>query len=233
MTGPLVPLPSERWHVGPWTEPAASPGEPGIVGRVITHDALLFDVITLARQRGWLDETPAETVALQDVEAIIESSLVGEGAVTDPAIAAVLQQVAAPALAWLDEHAPAGYRFELRNGLRLVPRDDLDAAVVAPEAVIDAARSRGLAIGISAENEHLQPSRGGVEHLARGQVARNAEGWIVRVLPFIIAGPFDTSAEAVDAVERARDQLAAALRGAGAEDLASTRDRWVPVHITS
>ncbi|MGH3567908.1 MAG: hypothetical protein ACRDRH_18140 [Pseudonocardia sp.] len=55
----------------------------------------------------------------------------------------------------------------------------------------------------------------------------------MRVVPFIIARPFDTSTEAVDAVERARDQLAAALHGAGAEDLASTRHRLAPVHLTS
>ncbi|MGH3566301.1 MAG: hypothetical protein ACRDRH_09760 [Pseudonocardia sp.] len=201
------------------------------MGRVITHDELLFDVVTIARQRGWGGETPAETSALQEVETVVESSRVGEGVVTNPDAAAVLRHVAHRALIWLDERAPTGYRFELRNALRLVPLDDLDAAAVAPEAVINAALGRG--IPLAAPEEAVPPHRGGVEQLVRGHVARSADGWVVRLMPFVIAGPFTSSTEAVDTVDSARDELAATLRAAGAEDLASTRDRWVPVHVES
>lgn len=229
---PLTPLPRDRWHVGRWTEPAAPPGEPGVIGRVITHHELLFDVVTFARQRGWLGTTHAEASILQEVELVVESSLVGAGVVTDPAVVEVLRDVALRALAWLNDNCPVGYRFELGNDLRLVPINDLDADIVALEAVINAAHDRGIAVAPAGSPE-IPPSRAGIDQLARGHVGKGSDGWVVRVMPFVVAGPFGTETEAVSAVERARDELAWALRTAGADDLARTRDRWAPVPVTA
>lgn len=226
----LVPLPSAQWHVGPWTEHCAPPGKPGVVGTTPTYHGLLFDIVTLARRRGWLDTTSGEARALQHVEMAIEDNLVGAGAVDDPEIAAVLRTVAFRALGWLDEHAPPGYRFKLRDGaLYLNPVLDFTAPVVAVEAVTAAARERGIELG----PDVAPPPRAGAAQLACAHVAARDGGWVVHSVPFVLAGPVATLAAAVAVVENARDELAAALRFAGAGDLAATRDRWVPVPVSS
>lgn len=163
----LRPGPFDRWHVGPWSMPAADPGAPGTTGAVLTHDELLLDVVSLARTHGWREPESADATALARVEAILEATPVGGGTVTDPQLAAVLQRAADDAFRWLAEQAPAGYRLDLDNGLRLAPITDLTAAVVPVEAVVSAARDRGIDI----------PA--GVAQLAVAHVEHTPEGWCV------------------------------------------------------
>lgn len=136
---------------------------------------------------------------------------------TDPYLTAVLHRAANSAFAWLTENAPTRYQFILRDGLYLDPMRDLEGAVIAPEAVIDAAHERRISIPSDAER------------LAVAHVAISQGKWIALDLPFVTAGPFATLAEAVAAVNRARGRILEALRSAGAEDLAATHTRWPPV----
>ena len=199
--------------------PAANSGERGTVGAVLTRHELLFDLITLARQRGWNGETPTESSTLEHVELVMESSQVGTGVIADVDTAAVLQRVADRAFRWLDTHSPAGYRFALRDGLYLDPIRDLNIDVLAPETVIEVARQRQV----------LVPQD--VEQLATAHVRPSIGGWVALHHPRIVAGPLDTSAEAVVIIERARDELAGTLRVGGSADLAATRARWAPVPV--
>lgn len=199
--------------------PAAHAGECGTVGVVLTHHELLFDIITLARQRGWNGDTPTESSTSEYVELVLESSQMGTGVIADVGIAAVLRSVADRAFRWLDKHSPAGYRFALRDGLYLDPIRDLNAEVLAPEAVIEVARQRQV----------LVPQD--VEQLATAHVRVSIGGWVALHHPRVVAGPLDTSAEAVAIVESARNELAGTLRVGGSADLAATRARWAPVPI--
>ncbi|MDQ3153846.1 MAG: hypothetical protein M3R63_19755 [Actinomycetota bacterium] len=219
MTAPLAPLPSERWHVGRWTMPAAVPGEPGTIGVVLTHDELLLDVIVLARHRGWRIDDAADVAALMDAEILVESTPVGTAVVKDDQVAAVLRRTADRAFQWLAARAPDGYVFALRDGLYLDPASDLDGAVVAPEAALAAAHERGI------------PLPRDVERMATAHVTPSADSWVALDLPFVAAGPFDAPEDAAAVIERARDDLATALRRGGAADLADTRPRWIPVPV--
>ena len=199
--------------------PAAVPGEPGTIGVVLTHDELLLDVIVLARHRGWRVDDAADVAALMDAEILVESTPVGTAVVKDDQVAAVLRRTADRAFQWLAARAPDGYVFALRDGLYLDPASDLDGAVVAPEAALAAAHERGI------------PLPRDVERMATAHVTPSADSWVALDLPFVAAGPFDAPEDAAAVIERARDDLATALRRGGAADLADTRPRWIPVPV--
>ncbi|MGW4719740.1 hypothetical protein [Nocardia sp. NPDC004260] len=222
--GPPVPL--SRWHVGRWTMPAAQRGRPGQVGRVLTRDEMLLDVIHIARKHRWggQAETPAETRALMRAEVVYmpESRPVGTCTVPEPELVEVLETVGQRALNWLNDSSPPGYRFTMDDGLRLDPVMDLDSEHVAPEAVIATARSRGIEI----------PSK--IEQIAVAHVVGPPHGknWLaVYDVAFVAAGPFETEAAGTAAVRAGRNLLSKHLRSRGADDLADTSPRWIEVPV--
>ncbi|MBF6301629.1 hypothetical protein IU459_29425 [Nocardia amamiensis] len=196
------------------------------MGRVLTRDEMLLDVIHIVRKRRWggQAETPAETRALMRAEVVYmpESLPVGTCTVPEPELVEVLETVAQRALDWLNDSSPAGYRFTMDDGLRLDPVMDLDSEHVAPEAVIAAARSRGL---------EIPPE---IERLAAAHVVGppHGENWrAVYNVASVAAGPFETEAAVTAAVRAGRNRLSEHLRSSGAPDLADTFTRWIEIPV--
>jgi hypothetical protein len=202
-----------RWHVGPWTTRGTRPGEPFEPGRKRTPDELNFDVVGLARILGrrlsgreelqvrlWQNELRPTHTRLCGVHTLAEPEL--------------LRETAQEALAWLAERAPAGYEFVLTDAVELQPILNVDAEVVAVDAVIHLAAERGTA---------LKAARLAASHVRSGWYAGDAAcNW---------SGPHETAGEAVAVVQAARDELVDELRAAGHDDLAATAPRWPEIPV--
>jgi len=204
-----------RWHVGPWTTRGSRPGEPLEPGRKRTPDELNFDVVGLARILGRrLSGREELQVRLwQNELRPTHTRQCGVHTLADTDNARLLQQAADEALAWLSERAPAGYEFVLTDAVELRPLLDLDAEVVAVDAVIQLA------------NTDLPAAR-----LAAAHVRRSTTGdWYAGDAVCNWSGPHDSADAAVAVVHAARLELVTQLRSAGRDDLADTADRWPPV----
>lgn len=208
-----------RWHVGPWTTRGTRPGETAVPGRRRTTDELNFDVVGLARILGRrLSGRDELQVRLwQNELRPTHTRRCGVHTLADPANADLLRDTAQQALAWLGERAPDGYEFVLTDAVELRPLLDLDADVVAVEAVVQLA------------DVPLPAAR-----LAAAHVRRSAAGdWYAGDAVCNWSGPHATSDEAVAAVQAARTELTGQLRTAGRDDLAATATRWPTVPIES
>ncbi|MEV4259901.1 hypothetical protein [Kribbella sp. NPDC049584] len=206
-----------RWHVGPWTTRGTRPGEPFEAGRKRTPDELNFDVVGLARILGRrLSGRDELQVRLwQNELRPTHTRLVGVHTLADPSNARLLEDTAQEALAWLGERAPDGYEFVLTDAMELRPVLDLDAEVVAVEAVVELA-------GVD-----LPASR-----LATAHVRRAASGsWYAGDAVCNWSGPHDSSDVAVAVVQAARNALIDQLQAAGRDDLAATSARWPDVPV--
>lgn len=102
------------WPTGRLTM-RSEPG--GVPGEALTADELAVDVLATATGLGF-ETTPGEYEATQRVTKAGEARLVGTVTV-DPARSATLAAAAERAVAWLNEHAPEGKRFVVRDGLWL------------------------------------------------------------------------------------------------------------------
>ena len=208
-----------RWHVGPWTTRGTRPGEPFEPGRKRTPDELNFDVVGLARILGRrLSGRDELQVRLwQNELRPTHTRLCGVHTLADPDNGQLLADTAREALTWLSERAPAGYEFVLTNAVELRPLLDLDAEVVAIDAVIQLA------------NANLPAAR-----LAAAHVRRSTAGdWYAGDAVCNWSGPHDTADAAVAAVQAAREELIGQLRTAGRDDLAATAQRWPTVPVES
>ncbi|MFG1820462.1 hypothetical protein ACGFIF_42365 [Kribbella sp. NPDC049174] len=204
-----------QWHVGPWTTRGSLPGAPLEPGRKRTPDELHFDVVGLARILGRrLSGREELQIRLwQNELRPTHTRLCGVHTLADPDNAQLLRETAEEALAWLTERAPAGYEFVLTDAVELRPLLDLDADVVAVDAVIQLA------------DTDLPAAR-----LAASHVRRSTAGdWYAGDAVCNWSGPHDTADAAVAAVQAARAELVNQLRAAGRDDLAATADRWPPV----
>jgi hypothetical protein len=210
-----------RWHVGPWTMRATLPGEPLQPGRRRTPDELNFDVLGLARILG-RRLTGADELQVrlwQNELRPTHTRRCGVHTLADPANAARLAAAAGEAFDWLAAQAPAGYEFELTDAVYLRPVADLDAPVVAVEAVLAAAAARGVA-----PHEAAQIAGCGVRRGAAG-------GWYAGDGVCRRSGPHPSADDAVAVVWAARAAVVAELRAAGADDLADTEARWAQVPV--
>ncbi|MFI5696920.1 hypothetical protein ACIA58_34010 [Kribbella sp. NPDC051586] len=206
-----------RWHVGPWTTRGSRPGEPFEAGVKRTPDELNFDVVGLARILGRrLSGREELQVRLwQNELRPTHTRMCGVHTLADPSNAQSLQDTAQEALAWLGERAPAGYEFVLTDAVELRPLLDLDAEVVAVEAVV------GLA------DVDLPAGR-----LAAAHARRTSSGdWYAGDAVCNWSGPHESADAAVDAVRAARAELVEQLRAAGRDDLARTSPRWPAVPV--
>ncbi|MFD3404097.1 hypothetical protein ACFWUU_25645 [Kribbella sp. NPDC058693] len=206
-----------RWHVGPWTTRGTRPGEPLEPGRKRTPDELNFDVVGLARILGRrLSGREELQVRLwQNELRPTHTRLVGVHTLAGLSNAQLLQDTAQQALAWLAERAPAGYQFVLTDAVELRPVVDLDAEVVAVEAVVALA-----AVDLPAAR------------LAAAHVRRAASGdWYAGDAVCNWSGPHESAEAAVTAVQAARDELVEQLRAAGRDDFAATAPRWPAVPV--
>jgi len=206
-----------RWHVGPWTTRGTRVGEPLEAGRKRTPDELNFDVVGLARILGrWLSGRAELQVRLwQNELRPTHTRLCGVHTLADPDNASLLRETAEEALAWLGERAPAGYEFVLTDAVELRPLLNLDAEVVAVDAVIQLAEST------------LPAAR-----LAASHVRRSATGdWYAGDAACNWSGPHHTADTATAAVQTARADLVEQLQAANREDLAATATRWPPIPV--
>ncbi|WP_432879687.1 hypothetical protein ACQPYH_33600 [Kribbella sp. CA-245084] len=206
-----------RWHVGPWTTRGTRPGEPFEPGVKRTPDELNFDVVGLARILGRrLSGRDELQVRLwQNELRPTHTRLVGVHALADPSNAQLLRDTAEEALAWLGERAPAGYQFVLTDAVELRPVLDVDAEVVAVDAVVELA-------GVD-----LPAAR-----LATAHVRRAASGdWYAGDAVCNWSGPHESSDAAVAVVRAARAELIDQLRAAGRDDIARTSSRWADVPV--
>lgn len=217
-----APEPMERWHVGPWTSRRTLPGEPLQPGVRLTPDEFDVDVIGLSRILG-RKMSVQEQLLLRRCQGELRPTdprLCGVYSVTGPESARLLRETARSAFRWIAERAPRAYEFVLTDALYLRPVPDLTAAVVAVEAVVEAARSRGAALPAAP--------------LAAAQVRRTtAGGWIAGDAVCVWSGPWPTAGEAVDMVLASRGELTDQLRRAGYDDLAATAPRWAAVNAPS
>ncbi|WP_405068445.1 hypothetical protein OG558_00480 [Kribbella sp. NBC_01510] len=206
-----------RWHVGAWTTRGTRVGEPLEAGRKRTPDELNFDVVGLARILGRrLSGREELQVRLwQNELRPTHTRLCGVHTLADPDNARLLRATVEEALAWLGERAPAGYEFVLTDAVELQPILDLDAEVVAVDAVIQLAGT------------NLPAAR-----LAASHVRRSAAGdWYAGDATCNWSGPHETADAAVAVVQTARDELADQLVAAGRPDLAATAPRWPAVPV--
>ncbi len=206
-----------RWHVGRWTTRGTLPGEPFEPGRKRTPDELNFDVVGLARILGRrLSGRDELQVRLwQNELRPTHTRMCGVHTLANPEL---LRQTAQEALRWLAERAPAGYEFVLTDAVELRPLLDLDAEVVAVDAVIQLAHERGATLSAA--------------RLAASHVRRSAAGgWYAGDATCNWSGPHDTADDAAAVVQTAREELAEQLHAAGHEDLAATSPRWTAVPI--
>jgi hypothetical protein len=222
----------ERWHVGPWTTRGTLPGEPLEPGRKRTPDELNFDVVGLVRILGRrLDGRAELQVRLwQNELRPTHTRLCGVHTLADPDNSRLLADTARDAFTWLAERAPAGYEFVLTDAVYLRPRTDLDADVVAVEAVIQLATERDGATPPTAylAASHVRRSAPS----AASHVPESAAGaWFAGDAVCNWSGPHPTADEALAAVQTARTALAQHLRDAGHTDLATTESRWPPVPV--
>ncbi|MEI8412447.1 MULTISPECIES: hypothetical protein [unclassified Kribbella] len=208
-----------RWHVGAWTTRGSLPGEPLEPGRKRTPDELYFDVVGLARILGRrLSGREELQVRLwQNELRPTHTRLCGVHTLADPDNAQLLRETALQALAWLSERAPAGYEFVLTDAVELRPLLDLNADVVAVDAVIQLA------------DTDLPAAQ-----LAASHVRRSTTGdWYAGDATCNWSGPHNTADAAAAAVQAARADLITQLRAANRNDLANTAPRWPPIPIES
>jgi hypothetical protein len=208
-----------RWHVGPWTTRGTRPGSPFEPGLKRTPDELNFDIVGLSRILGRRQTLPEEMLVRRCQAALrpTDPRPCGVQTLTDPDLARDLAETAERAFAWIADRAPSGYEFTLTDAVELRPLLDLDAPVVAIEAVIDRAAVPLPAARLAAS--HVRRSTSG--HWYAGDAVCN---W---------SGPHDTAADATAAVHAAREALVTQLRAAGREDLATTAPRWPTVPVES
>jgi hypothetical protein len=209
-----------RWHVGPWTTRGTLPGEPFEPGRKRTPDELNFDVVGLARILGRrLSGREELQVRLwQNELRPTHTRMCGVHTLADRSNAALLRDTAQEALRWLASRAPAGYEFVLTDAVELRPLLDLNAEVVAVDAVIQVAHERGATLSAA--------------RIAASHVRRSAAGdWYAADAACNWSGPHDTADDAAAVVQAAREELAEQLRVTGHEDLAATAPRWPAVPI--
>ncbi len=230
----------ERWHVGPWTTRGTLPGEPLEPGRKRTPDELNFDVVGLARILGRrLDGRAELQVRLwQNELRPTHTRLCGVHTLADPDNSRLLADTAHEAFTWLAERAPAGYEFVLTDAVYLHPRTDLDADVVAIEAVIQRATERDGTTPPTAPlaASHVRRSAAAAASHAPASAADAASrppgsaagAWFAGDAVCNWSGPRSTADEALAAVQTARTALARYLRDRGHTDLASTESRWPP-----
>ncbi|TCC60196.1 hypothetical protein E0H73_19735 [Kribbella pittospori] len=206
-----------RWHVGPWTTRGTRPGSPFEPGLKRTPDELNFDIVGLSRILGRRQTLPEEMLVRRCQAALrpTDPRPCGIQTLTDPDLARDLAETAERAFTWIAAQAPAGYEFALTDAVELRPLLDLDAPVVAIEAVITLAAAP------------LPAAR-----LATSHVRRSASGdWYAGDAVCNWSGPHATEAEAIAAVEAAREDLRTQLQAAGREDLAATAPRWAPIPV--
>jgi hypothetical protein len=192
-------------------------GEPLEAGRKRTPDELNFDVMGLARILGRrLSGREELQIRLwQNELRPTHTRLCGVHTLADPDNAELLRATAEEALAWLGERAPAGYEFVLTDAVELQPILDLDAEVVAVDAVIQLAGT------------NLPAAR-----LAASHVRRSAAGdWYAGDAVCNWSGPHETADAAVAVVQAARDELGDQLQAAGRADLAATAPRWPAIPV--
>jgi len=179
---------------------------------------LNFDVVGLSRILG-RRQALAEEMLVRRCQAALRPTdprLCGVQAL-DEELGGELAKVAARAFEWIAERAPAGYEFVLADAVELEPRLDLEAEVVAVEAVLRLA------------HENLPAGRPAAAH-----VRRSASGsWYAGDAACNWSGPHDTAEAAVHAVQAARRELVEQLTAAGRDDLAATADRWPTVPVES
>ncbi|MEV0798684.1 hypothetical protein AB0I34_13380 [Kribbella sp. NPDC050281] len=206
-----------RWHVGPWTTRGTRPGSPFEPGLKRTPDELNFDIVGLSRILGRRQTLPEEMLVRRCQAALrpTDPRPCGIQTLTDPDLARDLAETAERAFTWIADRAPSGYEFALTDAVELRPLLDLDAPVVAIEAVIHLANADLPAARLAAS--HVRRSTSG--HWYAGDAVCN---W---------SGPHDTADAAITAVQAAREDLVAQLRPAGREDLATTASRWPPVPV--
>ncbi|TCC46414.1 hypothetical protein E0H75_25360 [Kribbella capetownensis] len=204
-----------RWHVGPWTTRGTRPGSPFEPGLKRTPDELNFDIVGLSRILGRRQTLPEEMLVRRCQAALrpTDPRPCGVQTLTDPDLARDLAETAERAFTWIAAQAPSGYEFALTDAVELRPLLDLDAPVVAIEAVIHQA-----AVPLPAAR------------LATSHVRRSTSGhWYAGNAVCNWSGPHDTAAEATAAVQAAREDLVTQLQATGREDLARTASRWPPV----
>jgi hypothetical protein len=230
MSAATAPAPLARWHSGRWTMVAAEPGQPGIVGRLMTWHEMQLDVVHIVRKRRWnepeLMESHAEIRALMrvEIEYLPEAIPIGTGVVPvhETELLEALENVSARALRWLNDRAPAGYTFSMVGGLHLLANIDLSANHIAPEAILSIAADRGLAIPRDLAN------------LAVAHVVGPPHGEQWRAIysaVFVAAGPVGSQEEAIEVVRGGRMMLRDHLQDRGAADLAETFSRWTEIPV--
>jgi hypothetical protein len=216
-----MPRPLQRWHVGPWTSRRTPPGEPPQPGVRRTPDELDFDIIGLSRILG-RKLSPPEELQVRRWQGELRPTdprPCGIHLVTDPASARLLRETARQAFEWIADRAPAGYRFVLTDAVHLQPVPDLAGAVVAVEAVVEAALDRGTTLAAA--------------RLAAAQVHEDSTGgWVAGDAVCIWSGPGGRPRRR-RTDHAARAELADQLRRAGHDDLAATAPRWTPVSVPS
>jgi hypothetical protein len=131
-----------------------------------------------------------------------------------------LAAAARKAFDWLAALAPAGYQFELTDAVYLRPVDDLDASVVAVEAVLAAAAARGIPVPAA-------QARLAACHVRRG----SDSSWYAGDAACRSTATRPSAEEAVAMVADVRAELVDTLCAAGAADLADTAPRWAPVPV--
>lgn len=210
-----------QWHVGAWTTRGTLPGEPFEPGVRRTPDELNFDVVGLSRILGRRQSLPEEMLVRRCQGALrpTDPRPCGVETLTDPELAADLAEAAERAFGWIAEQAPAGYEFVRTDAVVLRPRLELDAEVVAVEAVVELAATDLPAARVAAS--HVRRSSTGDWYA--GDAACN---W---------SGPHESADAAAAAVQSARAELIEQLRAADRDDLADTAPRWpaVPIEPTS
>jgi hypothetical protein len=206
-----------RWHVGPWTTRGTRPGSPFEPGLKRTPDELNFDIVGLSRILGRRQTLPEEMLVRRCQAALrpTDPRLCGVQTLTDPDLARDLAETAEHAFTWIADRAPSGYEFALTDAVELRPLLDLDARVVAIEAVVHLANADLPAARLAASHVRRSPSG----HWYAGDAVCN---W---------SGPHDTADEAVTAVQAARAELRTQLKAAARQDLATTAPRWPTVPI--
>lgn len=108
-------------------------GEPAGAG--VTLDEMHVDVIVIAQQNAGFRLSPAELTRLESYARELHETLVGRGLIEDPAHAGDLAHMAYRALAQLNERAPAGKHFVIRDALYLV--DGPLSGQVSPAHAVD------------------------------------------------------------------------------------------------
>ncbi|MGW6279433.1 hypothetical protein [Kribbella sp. NPDC055071] len=205
-----------RWHVGPWTTRATLPGEPFEPGVRRTPDELNFDVVGLSRILGRRQALGEEMLVrrCQGELRPTDPRPCGVQTLTEP-LAGELAELADEAFEWIARAAPAGYEFVRSDAVELRPLLDLDAEVIALEAVVHHSGMELPAARLAAA--HVRRSAGG--------------GWYAGDAVCNWSGPHTTSEAAVAAVQAARSVLVDQLRAAGRADLAATAARWAAIPI--